>query len=144
MYRTGISATLDHREHRTRSCSRWYILCTSRIKGRLCKTRRNSSSHEVCSPSFSLFHDGEFRSITIQRSTYEQNAQHAKPPFGQQPNQPPPPSLPGQHVPEELQHAIEDTNAEIGVYLGIIYFVVEVFRHDESFGDELSKSGLCS
>ena len=34
---------------------------------------------------------------------------------------------------------MEDLNAEIGVYLGIIYFVVEVFRNDETFGDELSE-----
>jgi hypothetical protein len=34
---------------------------------------------------------------------------------------------------------MEDLNAEIGVYLGLIYFVVEVFRHDETFGDELSE-----
>lgn len=32
---------------------------------------------------------------------------------------------------------MEDLNAEIGVYLGLIYFVLEVFRHDETFGDEL-------
>lgn len=34
---------------------------------------------------------------------------------------------------------MEDLNAEIGGYLGIIYFVVEVFRNDETFGDELSE-----
>jgi hypothetical protein len=42
-------------------------------------------------------------------------------------------------MPEELQRAMEDVNSEIGVYLGIIYFVIEVFRHDETFGDELSE-----
>ncbi|KAJ9098330.1 hypothetical protein QFC19_006454 [Naganishia cerealis] len=77
-------------------------------------------------------------------SVYEQNAQHGRPSFGQPPNQPPSQLHPGQHVPEELNHTIEDINAEIGVYLGIIYFVVEVFRHDETFGDELSKLTLCS
>ena len=46
--------------------------------------------------------------------------------------------MPPLAVPEDLHRAIEDLNAEIGVYLGIIYFVIEVFRNDETFGDELS------
>jgi hypothetical protein len=56
-----------------------------------------------------------------------------------QSGQPPLPPLPPVPVPEDLHRAMEDLNAEIGVYLGLIYFVVEVFRHDETFGDELSE-----
>ncbi|KAJ9093441.1 hypothetical protein QFC20_007123 [Naganishia adeliensis] len=68
-------------------------------------------------------------------SSHEQNAQLQRQSPGQPPNQPPAPQP--HHMPEELQRAMEDTNSEIGVYLGIIYFVIEVFRHDETFGDEL-------
>lgn len=69
---------------------------------------------------------------------HEQNAQLQRQSPGHPPN---PPAAPSQHhIPEELQRAMEDTNSEIGVYLGIIYFVIEVFRHDETFGDELSES----
>ncbi|KAI5451374.1 Factor arrest protein 11 [Naganishia albida] len=68
-------------------------------------------------------------------SMHEQNAQLQRQSPGHPPNPPPAPSQ--HHIPEELQRAMEDTNSEIGVYLGIIYFVIEVFRHDEMFGDEL-------
>lgn len=71
-------------------------------------------------------------------SMHEQNAQLQRQSPGHPPNPPPAPSQ--HYIPEELQRAMEDTNSEIGVYLGIIYFVIEVFRHDEMFGDELSES----
>jgi hypothetical protein len=34
---------------------------------------------------------------------------------------------------------VEELNQEISQYIGMLYFVVEVFRSDESFGDELSE-----
>jgi hypothetical protein len=40
---------------------------------------------------------------------------------------------------EEVVVKIEELNAEVGVYLGILYFVVEVCRGDEEFGEELSR-----
>lgn len=39
---------------------------------------------------------------------------------------------------KQLAGEIEDQNAEVGVYLGILYFLVEICRADEDFGEELS------
>jgi hypothetical protein len=39
---------------------------------------------------------------------------------------------------ESLQH-IDSVNTEIGIYIGLLYFAVEVFRGDEAFADELSE-----
>jgi hypothetical protein len=42
----------------------------------------------------------------------------------------------------QLALEIEGMNAEVGVYLGILYFLVEICRADEDFGEELSMSRL--
>lgn len=44
-------------------------------------------------------------------------------------------------VPEGLQPGeyIEQLNHEIALYIGMLYFLVEVFRSDDTFGDELSQ-----
>ena len=34
----------------------------------------------------------------------------------------------------------DDRSAEFHDVLGMLYFVIEVFRNDETFGDDLSKS----
>lgn len=39
----------------------------------------------------------------------------------------------------ELASEIDDLNHETGVYLGILYFLVEICRADEEFGEELSE-----
>lgn len=38
----------------------------------------------------------------------------------------------------EKQESMEEVNTEISVYLGMLYFLVQVFKGDEEFGDELS------
>lgn len=38
---------------------------------------------------------------------------------------------------EEIAGRIDDTSTEVGLFLGILYFVVEVCRGDEEFGEEL-------
>ncbi len=38
----------------------------------------------------------------------------------------------------ESSHLMDSVNVEIGIYIGLLYFTVEVFRGDEAFADELS------
>ncbi len=40
-----------------------------------------------------------------------------------------------------LAAKMDECNSEIGMYLGVMYFVVEGCRRDEGFGDELSEWG---
>lgn len=40
----------------------------------------------------------------------------------------------------DLAAEIDELNDETGVYLGILYFLVEICRADEGFGEELSES----
>jgi hypothetical protein len=39
----------------------------------------------------------------------------------------------------ESNHQMDKVNVEIGIYIGLLYFTVEVFRGDEAFADELSE-----
>ena len=47
-------------------------------------------------------------------------------------------------VPQGLQPGeyIELLNQEIALHIGMLYFLVEVFRSDDTFGDELSTLSL--
>lgn len=38
----------------------------------------------------------------------------------------------------ERQDFVEETCTELSVYLGMLYFLIEIFKGDEEFGDELS------
>jgi hypothetical protein len=40
----------------------------------------------------------------------------------------------------EKQEFIEEVNTELSVYLGMLYFLIEVFKGDDDFGDELSET----
>ena len=40
----------------------------------------------------------------------------------------------------ELAAEMDELNHETGVYLGVLYFLVEICRADEDFGEELSGS----
>ncbi|GHJ87632.1 hypothetical protein NliqN6_4034 [Naganishia liquefaciens] len=99
---------------------------------RLVRAADGLSSALVALKDACVRHDTVSRAI----STHEQNIQAQRQAEEQQAGQPTL-SMPPLAVPEDLHRAIEDLNAEIGVYLGIIYFVIEVFRNDETFGDEL-------
>lgn len=37
---------------------------------------------------------------------------------------------------------MEEICTELSVYLGMLYFLIEIFKGDEEFGEELSKMGL--
>ena len=38
----------------------------------------------------------------------------------------------------EKQESLDDINLEVSFYCGMLYFIVQVFKGDEDFGDELS------
>lgn len=38
----------------------------------------------------------------------------------------------------EKQEFLEDVNTELSVYFGMLYFLIEAFKNDEEFGEELS------
>ena len=42
----------------------------------------------------------------------------------------------------EKQEFVEEVCTELSVYLGMLYFLIEVFKGDEDFGEELSTSFL--
>lgn len=72
------------------------------------------------------------------------SAQH-RASFSQAPNAPangqaPPPQPTEPTISPDLMEKLEDINTEIGVYLGILYVVVEVCRGDDGFGEEMSTS----
>ena len=39
----------------------------------------------------------------------------------------------------EKQESLEEVNTEVAVYCGMLYFLVQVFKGDDEFGEELSK-----
>lgn len=42
----------------------------------------------------------------------------------------------------EKQEFVEEICTELSVYLGMLYFLIEVFKGDDEFGEELSRSFL--
>lgn len=42
----------------------------------------------------------------------------------------------------EKQEFVEEVNTEMSIYLGMLYLLIEVFKGDDQFGDELS--GFCA
>jgi hypothetical protein len=42
----------------------------------------------------------------------------------------------------DRQELLETVNTEVSFYIGMLYFVVQVFKGDEDFGDELSASSI--
>lgn len=44
--------------------------------------------------------------------------------------------------PAEKQEFVEEICTELSVYLGMLYFLIEVFKGDDEFGEELSRSFL--
>ena len=40
----------------------------------------------------------------------------------------------------EKQEFVEEICTELSVYLGMLYFLIEVFKGDDEFGEELSRS----
>jgi hypothetical protein len=38
----------------------------------------------------------------------------------------------------EKQESLDDINLEVSFYCGMLYFIVQIFKGDEEFGDELS------
>ena len=40
---------------------------------------------------------------------------------------------------QERQEYLEEINGELAIHLSILYFMVEIFRGDETWADELSK-----
>jgi len=42
-------------------------------------------------------------------------------------------------TPVEKQEFMEEICTELSVYLGMLYFLLEVFKPDHEFGEELSK-----
>lgn len=45
---------------------------------------------------------------------------------------------------KERQEFLEEINGEIAIHLGTLYFMVEIFRGDDDFAEELSESAFCS
>ena len=41
----------------------------------------------------------------------------------------------------DKQESMEEVNTEISIYCGMLYSLVQVFKGDEEFGEELSKLG---
>lgn len=41
-------------------------------------------------------------------------------------------------TPAEKQDFVEEVNTELSVYFGMLYFLVEMFKGDDQFGEELS------
>jgi hypothetical protein len=39
----------------------------------------------------------------------------------------------------EKQEFVEEVCTELSVYLGMLYFLIEVFKADDEFGEELSR-----
>lgn len=52
-------------------------------------------------------------------------------------NAPPSPDWPSM---EERQEYLEEINAEMSIYLSILYFMAEIFRGDQDWAEELSVS----
>lgn len=48
-------------------------------------------------------------------------------------------SLPGEMSHQERNETLEEVNKELALYLAILYFMMEVNRGDEAWGDELSE-----
>lgn len=42
-------------------------------------------------------------------------------------------------TPLEKQEFVEEVNTEMSIYLGMLYLLIEVFKGDDQFGDELSE-----
>lgn len=51
-------------------------------------------------------------------------------------NAPPSPDWPSM---EERQEYLEEINAEMSIYLSILYFMAEIFRGDQDWAEELSE-----
>lgn len=45
---------------------------------------------------------------------------------------------------QERQEYLEEINGELAIHLSVLYFMVEIFRGDESWADELSEHSVIS
>lgn len=113
------------------------------------------SHHELHAPSRRWRLDSSARSFEIRKwalehhqvnsislclsRTTETNDQNSSIPEADQAFQTGQQSYYPQLTPQERQEYLEEINGELAIHLSVLYFMVEVFRGDEAWADELSQ-----
>jgi len=97
----------------------------------------STRSSEICEWAL------EHHQVSLTRSSSsrptERNDQNSSIPEADQAFQTGQQSYYPQLTPQERQEYLEEINGELAIHLSVLYFMVEVFRGDEAWADELSE-----